>query len=234
MRLPEERAEDVLYLLQWLYSPKCFPAGQSLYHELIDIPLRKMEEYKRERAMMQHAAKHGDISQLISPRPAPPAFGPLMRLYILADRLNLDGGLKGLLCERTKEVGLLASAVPGKEDVWRLWEALPRRVDEAAQARGSTSDAEPRESGSLRRGQEEDLKAVVVEMYANMRGWLVFEEVNENDEGFDWHPLFMKALVVRLLREKADMREATRLKVTKSKCDNDTISGDEKNMAGET
>jgi BTB/POZ domain len=92
MRLPEERPEDVAFLLEWLYMKALRGVNDAaaLYHDLIDIPLQNMEKYKRERAVVQAAERHGDVSQLVIERPKPPAFGPLIRLHILADCLNID------------------------------------------------------------------------------------------------------------------------------------------------
>jgi hypothetical protein len=77
----------------------------SLYHDLIDIPLQNMEKYKRERAVVHAAERHDDVSQLIIEKPRPPAFGPLIRLYILADRLNIDWRLKAAICGRAARGG---------------------------------------------------------------------------------------------------------------------------------
>lgn len=223
MRLPEQRPEDLAYLVRWLYCPKGIPTAQSLYHELVDIPLQKMEEYKRERAIVQHAEKHGDISQLISPRPSPPAFGPLIRLYILADQLSVHGGLNRAICTRVKEVGAAAAAVPSKEDLWRLWDGVPKP---ASRADEGVKDLHANDGLTQVKTGEEDLKSVVLEMYANMRGWAVFEDVDEGEESFDWHPLFMRALVIRLLREKREMREGLRIKASKcTKCVSKEASG---------
>ena len=223
MRLPEQRPEDLAYLVRWLYCPKGISTAQSLYHELVDIPLQKMEKYKRERAIVQHVEKHGDISQLISSRPSPPAFGPLIRLYILADRLSVHGGLNSAICARVKEVGGAAAAVPSKEDIWRLWDGVPKLAGRAEEGvKGVNAD-----DGLARvTDDEDDLKSVVVEMYANMRGWAVFEDVDESDESFDWHPLFMRSLVIRLLREKRETREALRIKASKcTMCVSKEVSG---------
>lgn len=158
MRLPEQRVDDMAYLVQWLYAPKGVPTVQTLHHDLIDLPLQQMEKYKQERAIVQLAEKHGDISQLVSPRPAPPAFGPLVRLYILADRLSVDGGLSSAICTR----------------------------------------------------------------------------MDGNDDDFDWHPLFMRALVIRLLRDKREVRKAPCIKTTKCKCGHDKTAGESKDSTGET
>lgn len=217
MRLPEQRAEDMAYLVQWLYFAKGIPTIQSLHHDLIDIPLQKMEAYKCERAIVQHAEKYGEISQLISPRPRPPAFGPLIRLYVLADRLGVHGGLKSAICTRVREVGNAAAAVPSKDDLWRLWDGVPKLLGRSREGWKATSFG-----GAMVQGeeQEEDLKSVMLEMYANMRCWAVFEDVDVDERGeeFHWHPLFMRALVVRLLREQRAVREAARSKELKCTC----------------
>lgn len=205
MRLPEQRPEDMAYLVQWLYHPKGSLTAQSLYHDLVDVPLGNVERYKRERALVQHAERNGDVTQLVAERPGPPAFGPLIRLWILADRLSVQGGLRGEICARVREVGERAAAVPSKDDIWRLWEGMPKLEGSGVMESGGE--------------QEEDLKEVVLEMYANMRGWAVFEEGEESEEEYDWHPMFMRALVVRLLREKREVREAARSKEAKCKCD---------------
>ena len=215
MRLPEERPEDISYLLQWIYR-----SGYSiaLYHHLVDPALAAMESYNRERAVVLKAERHGDISELIGDRPGPPAFGPLVRLWLLAERLSCDKRLKVDICRRVREVGKTAVAVPGRDDVWRLWEGMPNLAlkgvaleskSEGALLKGH-NDATDGESGS---GEEYDLKTVVLDMYADMKGWRVFEEsttASEDEEGYDWHPLFMRDLVVHLLRDKATRKVAVR------------------------
>jgi hypothetical protein len=108
-------------------------------------------------------------------------------------------------------VGERAAAVPSKEDVWRLWGGLPK-LPGKGEKKGTiqfddtfSPDCDPgRKFGP--REREQDLKNVVLDMYANMRGWSVFSDMDENDEGFDWHPLFMRHLVIRLLKEKRDKK----------------------------
>jgi hypothetical protein len=62
-------------------------------------------------------------------------------------------------------------------------------------------------------------------MYTHMRGWAVFEETEESEEEFDWHPMFMRALIVRLLREKREVREAAKSKELKCKCEDVKAAG---------
>jgi hypothetical protein len=70
------------------------------------------------------AAVHGRISRLTIPRPTPPAFRPLVRLWLLAKKLDIRGGLMDDIVERVLEVTSLGNCVPGREVVWLLWEGV--------------------------------------------------------------------------------------------------------------
>jgi hypothetical protein len=224
MALPEERPDDVRYLLQWLYwraavaplaavppatpslstskstSPSPSPlkptcplvrhAGSgagALYHPLIDPPLHALAKYTAERAIAAKAARHGDISQLIMPRPRPPVFGPLVRLWLLADRLDICGGLKDEVIEKVLEVSRVGNCVPGKEDVGVLWEG----------------------GGSVGGGK---LTELVLDLYVGMRCCGVFSSDDDGgggggdgEEGSGgggrWHEAFLRELVRRLMWE---------------------------------
>jgi hypothetical protein len=202
MTLPEERPDDVRYLLQWVYwkaamftvcaaKSSSTPASASsclltrtegagaLWHTLIDEPLHALTKYNAERAVVAKAAKHGDISQLIVPRPTPPAFGPLVRLWLLAERLDIRGGLRDEVVERVLELSVVGNCVPGREDVWVLWEEM-----------GGVSIA-----GGKGRGK---LRELVLDLYVGMRCWGLFQEESDPGGG-QWHEGFLQELVRRLM-----------------------------------
>ena len=217
MTLPEERPDDIRYLLQWVYrkaamstmypstlsstsgpawpskpfcpirqsfsrgstgsgvSVEAGPHAGALWHSLVDPPLHALRKYNAERLVVSKAAVHGDISQLTVPRPTPPAFGPLIRLWLLAERLGVLGGLSDDIVERVMVVARLGNCVPGREDVWLLWEGM--------------------EGSENLRGK---LRELVLDQYIGMRCWGLFEEEGENDP---WHGGFLQDLVKRLMWE---------------------------------
>jgi hypothetical protein len=120
------------------------------------------------------AAEHGDISQLTVPRPTPPAFGPLVRLWLFAERLDIRGGLRDDIVERVLDLSRLGNCVPGMEDVWVLWE-----------------------SGVDCGGGGGKLKDLVLDLYVGMRCWGLFRE----DAGGQWHEGFLLDLVRRFMWE---------------------------------
>ena len=218
MTLPEERPDDVRYLLQWVYwkavmstsharagphltSPasslptasgkSACPLATSicqgsmathtgaLWHTLIDPPLHALSKYNAERLIVSKAAVHGDISQLTVPKPTPPAFGPLIRLWLLAERLDVRDGLRDEIVERVMEVARVGNCVPGREDVWLLWEGM----DGSENFRGK-------------------LRELVIDLYIGMRCWGLFEGEKECGGGqLLWHGRFLQSLVRRLMWE---------------------------------
>lgn len=151
----------------------------ALYHPLIDPPLHALAKYTAERAVVAKAAKDGDISQLIMPRPRPPVFGPLIRLWLLAERLDIGGGLRDEVVERVLEVSSVGNCVPGREDVGVLWEG-------AGPGAGK-------------------LKELVLDLYVGMRCWSVFSQDDGEEENapgeWQWHEGFLRELVRRLMWE---------------------------------
>jgi len=256
--MPEDRIEDVEFLLQWLYcglhhrNALYFDVTdhyvyQKLYihfiyhqsgleHSEIDLAVSKYAAWKystnlerkakvSRRKMPLNITPHNLIpkpqqqarntSQPLSAsastslppaplvpkprvsqsRPQPPPFGPLIRLYILADKYNIDTpsstdsflhpkhghgntSLRNQIIQRIKAIHILANCVPDIEDVERLWTCVP--VD------------------------TEGLKSVIVEMYAGLsRG--AFGKVFgvgsgrhvEGEKECEWHPEFLWDLLVR-------------------------------------
>ena len=221
MTLPEERPDDVRYLLQWVYwkavistsaalnggpqststsfaswlpnasgksacplatfiSPGSMAAHTgALWHALIDPPLHALSKYNVERLAVSTAAVHGDISQLTVPKPTPPTFGPLIRLWLLAERLDVRGGLRDEIVERVMEVARVGNCVPGRDDVWLLWEGM----DESEHLRGK-------------------MRELVIDLYIGMRCWGLFEGEKDCGSGqLLWHGGFLQSLVRRLMWE---------------------------------
>ena len=135
-------------------------------------------KYNAERFIVSKAVRHGDISQLTVPKATPPVFGPLIRLWLLADRLDVEGGLKDEIVERVMEVARLGNCVPGREDVEFLWEGVDG-VDKNIRGK---------------------LRELVIDLYMGMRCWGLFQE-DKKDWGGQWHGLFLQELVRRLMWE---------------------------------
>jgi len=206
MRLPEERPDDFRFLLQWLYWKYALRlAGLQykvsmlshegsvladleyvggLWHEKIEPPLKIYREYKAEKKLLKKAAVHGDISQLIMPRPPPPMFGPLIRLYILADRYDIGDGLREEIVQKFRWLGCAGSCVPGREDVRLLWNWVV---------------------GADR------LKEVVLQMYAGLKG-KGFGRVflgNDTENGEGWHLTFVTDLLIVMFSKQEEKRKQT-------------------------
>ena len=141
-------------------------------------------------------------------RPPPPIFGPLIRLYILADKYALPTSLKRDLCARVRDVGREGKCVPDADDIAMLWE-------------GIFEDASGK---SEREGNQTSLKETVLEMYEalsnrSFRGLFYPSSIApttstgaeatekraqsstqlqvEGDEAFQWHAVFMRDLLAR-------------------------------------
>lgn len=145
-------------------------------------------------------------------RPLPPAFGPLIRLYVLADKYALPTSLKQDICKRVREVGREGKCVPDADDVAMLWEDVLGDAGE-----GHAHQCIGGESGVERMG----LKDTVLEMYdalstKSFRGLFfpspatssLAEELESEsavqrrprddvDEAYRWHPVFMRDLLAR-------------------------------------
>jgi hypothetical protein len=83
-------------------------------------------------------------------------------------------------------VGEHAAAVPRKEDVWRLWRDCRNCGEKGRRKKGIiqlddtlSPDCDPGQKFGPRK-REQDLKIVVLDMYVSMRGWGVFDDVDEN------------------------------------------------------
>ena len=147
-------------------------------------------------------------------RPQPPAFGPLVRLYILADKYSLPTQLKQDICTRVRDAGREARCVPDADDVALLWDSTLEHV--------STSHSDE---------EEPNLKAVVLTLYENLgvrsfQGLFfgvastsdsalpmengeamgagiaaqgVADEVGDGyEDAWKWHPNFMRDLMHRM------------------------------------
>ena len=238
MKLPEDRPEDIAYLLQWTYwqlsnmpliaatSELADRAALSLWHPSIDIPLSHYQAYKTvtkaNKVVKDLAGKMMEGEILVSQvdaldwqfaieqapsqtvpdasvheaqtqtqpsnlemkpqRPPPPTFGPLVRLFILADKYALPMSLKQDICQRVRDVGKTGKCVPDADDIFLLWDSIYSDVD-----------------------QNTDLKQVVLEMYAalslaSFRGLFFGHDKKANDEEDveKWHPLFMRDLMGKM------------------------------------
>ena len=205
MRLPEERPDDVRYLLQWVYARESAGGGSGgletgvagsmggkghagLEHELIDAPLAQLVKHREERRVLALAGAeaNGVIDELVVEKPKQmPAFGPLVRLWLLADKFDVMGGLREEVCERVRVVSEQGNVVPGREDVWALWEGCC--VGGGGGGMGVDGEGEG------------DLKRVVLECFVGRRTGGMF--VDGEGEGVMWHPAFLVDLVAVLMRE---------------------------------
>ncbi len=159
----------------------------TLHSPLTTRSIRLHSAYKRERALLSAAARHGDITPLLPPRPPPPAFGPLIRLYIFADKYQVGLGLRDLICDVVGQMAQRCNAVPGCGDVATLWEGLPEE-EEAEVLTG--------------------LKSLVVDMYVGMKTEGLLQGQGQG-RGQGWHELFLKDLVGALKREGLLARKRT-------------------------
>ena len=145
-------------------------------------------------------------------RPPPPAFGPLIRLYILADKYSLPESLKRDICSRVRDVGKEGRCMPDADDIALLWESL---LEDAGQ--------DHVEGGAV------NLKDTVLGMYEalsmkSFRG-LFFPAASaspestraetgtgsqtrhvlvDDNQAWQWHPLFMRDLLVRKFEGEGD------------------------------
>ncbi|KAF7513169.1 hypothetical protein GJ744_010565 [Endocarpon pusillum] len=141
--------------------------------------------YSRERQLLTAAKRHGDIAQLLPSRPPPPAFGPLVRLYVFADKYQVGLGLKDLICDVVREVAAGCNAVPGRGDVEMLWEGSP----------------EGKVLGGLRR--------LVVDMYVGMKTERLLKGEGEGEgEGVGWNEGFLRDLIRALKAGRLDGRRS--------------------------
>ena len=185
MSLPEERPEDIALLLQWVYHravshtsyQKVGKPGSrfndGLHHEQIDPCIHRYQEFIEAKRLLKRTLGKEHKQVVALKRPKPPAFGPLVRLYVLADKFDIKE-LKSEICRRVREVGKEAKCVPEREDVQLLWDGIVEEADMG-------------------------LKNTIVEMYARLRCKsfrAVFSADGENEE---WCQGFMGELVVRLL-----------------------------------
>ena len=216
--LPEDRPEDIAYLLQYLssrdlYTTNSIPISAVvekalLYHEKIDESLQyyvrwcdmrqamKRSGPWRDRSARRQGApaspKTGPILHLkavdhqqdeLYIRPEAPAFGPLFRLYILADKYDIQMNLRPSIIRRVQEVGREGRCVPEREDLTLLWDGVLE--DESV-----------------------GLKKAVIDMWAGMSTKntirLLKPLVNGNlMTGDQWHQGFLLDLNIELFRRKA-------------------------------
>ena len=197
MTLPEERPDDVRFLLQWVYARASAAgagggggsasASRGLEHELIDAPLAQLVRHRDERRVLvlAGAEANGVVDELVCPRPKQrPVFGPLVRLWLLAHKFDVRGGLREEICERVRVVSQAGNCVPGREDVAGLWEGFFGG-----------------DGGREGEGADLNLKRVMLECFVGRRTRGMF--VGEKGEGGagEWHQGFLVDLVVVLMRE---------------------------------
>ena len=129
--------------------------------------------YDRERALLPFLAEshHRDATDIVRPKPPPPAFGPLVRLYVFADKYQVGLGLKDLICDLVREVEGESNSVPNCGDVELLW---------------GNSCADEAPAG---------LKRLVLDLYMGMKT----EKLLGQEDG--WHAGFLRDLVLGLKRE---------------------------------
>lgn len=136
MHLPEDRVEDIGWLIKWLYwwdavnkdEPEnkdqndcsCTQAS-ALWHPATDSALEDFLIYQDRRRQLK-ISPHADLDDL--KRPDPPSFGPLIRLYIIADKYSITTdteALKTLICRRVQTMARTAHCIPNKDDITHLW-----------------------------------------------------------------------------------------------------------------
>lgn len=144
---------------------------------VISRQLHLCRVYNRERRRLLPAAKrhrNDVVGPLPLPKPGPPGFGPLIRLYVFADKYGVELGLRDLICDVVREVAEEANAVPNHQDVELLWEnTLPHR---------------PR-GGHPHGLQVGGLRRLVLDLYAGMKT----DKLLAHEDG--WHVGFLRDLV---------------------------------------
>jgi hypothetical protein len=213
IRLPDDRPDDVSLLLQWAYwrtllektrvlamisttattsSPSITTAttpSALLYHHAIDPSVHRYQKWRAEKRLLEQTfgpsspEVRGFKKQRKHPRP--PAFGPLIRLYILADKYDVQGGLRADIVRRIEEVSRDANCVPDREDVDMLWDGLLEDV-----------------------AYEGGLKSAVLKLFVGLNGRSLrglFRDVGDGEGGEEyvgWHPAFMRDLLLAMFEAK--------------------------------
>lgn len=201
MKLPEDRPEDVDFLLKYLYRRSTI-SGDSpkilLQHDALESQLNENCWYQNvklwnknrgtgksgsekpgpEKAEATESTVAADVESTaavsdfpIQPkkleRPKPPMLGPLIRLYILADKYDVQAGLRAAICCYTKKVCRDVRCVPNREDVELLWEDC------------------------MEDAQEPGLKRTVIELYKGLKTDSFDKIVGKGDQQ---HPVFLRDL----------------------------------------
>ena len=237
IRLPEERLEDVTFFLQWCYRRGLQPpssmrklkpgktcpvtrssglSGGALWHPKIDIALGRILKCNPDKEPSKSTGRSRGVSPPLIQRSAPPAFGPLVRLYILADKFGIVE-LKDNICERVREASLQGNCVPCADDVWTLWEGTSPRAK---------------------------LRELVLDLYVGMKcrkllagitgegsgrgSGLTAEMGSETEE--EWHEGFLRAVCCRAIEEAEEsVRKDARVQRPET---GDETEGDEWVMVG--
>jgi hypothetical protein len=213
IRLPDDRPDDISMLLHRAYwrtllekthslantstaaTASSNPAVKAtnpsvlLYHPSIDPSVHRYQRWKAEKHLLKQT--FGPSSPEVRgfkkqrKRPRPPAFGPLLRLYILADKYDVQGGLRADIVRRVEEVSREANCVPDREDVGMLWDGLLEDV-----------------------GCGEGLKSAVLRLFVGLDGRSLRGLFRDDGEGVGeeeyvgWHPGFMRDLLLAMFEAK--------------------------------
>lgn len=202
--LPEDRPDDVRSFLRWLYAGACtevcsacavpdpdcptarinnlLPRSVVPGHDTISR-LHRLDIYHRARgALFSTSPLHGDPSLLLPHRchrrPHPPAFGPLIRFYVLAERYQIGLGLRDLLCDVVAEMAREGNCVPNAQDTARLWR----------NTMGNNG-----------------MRRLVVDLYVGMKTEKLLRR--EEEEGGGWDGEFLLDLVEGMRREQRHTSE---------------------------
>ena len=171
----------------------------TLWHHKVNPPLDALSQWKCHVAKFKQVENCGDISELVGTPPSPPAFGPFIRLYLLAERLQISKcSLRDDICDRLLYVSQASSAVPGADDIYALFDTLPL----SAWSRG--------------------LPKLVTDLYIGLNcRCLLGKEV---DQGEVWHDGFLRQIIGALMEEHVNL---SKLSVHgKASDDSDVPNGD--------
>jgi hypothetical protein len=255
MPLPEDRPQDWAYALQWMYEEMSNSVTHSshvvsrLYHPLVDRPFEQYLAYGQARRDYKdrHETKFVARSEpgqtrvefkeekpnpdMKPPtRPSPPSFGPLIRLYILADKYDLPRSLKKDICRRVDQVGRVARCVPATWDVENLWENVPQQptwgddspigTDLKETIVNMYSDLDKRSFQNLffqadskgatgntapatsPDGSENTANPTEVQPAADGEA----KTCSDDDVCTSWHPVFMRDLMAKMHRQLNDLK----------------------------
>ena len=178
IKLPEEIPEDMKYFLQWLYTthsagrlyaPATNPKTNIFVSDHI-TGARCPTIYGM--ATAEQALWHPKIDPFLpsftKQDGQQPAFGPLIRLYFLSDRLCIPDspGMRDQIIDRILQVSVQANAFPGAHDIKKLWEDTRAEENFLKNKNGTINMG----------GRRNRLRQLCLDLFREMKAWQVFSK----------------------------------------------------------